>query len=165
MNEISVLLKRTCSWIPWSPLRSSTIWSFPRMRLLTSKIWKSTSRNWIDAFINSMFELLFFFRIFILFLSIVTNNTYLHNVLQIELQNPCRQGKKLLVLDIDYTLFDHRSTAENPLQLMRPCNFISPLPSLLAFPFKNAIFNHWNYRILASLVLSFVILVIKMKFF
>ncbi|KAG5029594.1 hypothetical protein AAZX31_05G156700 [Glycine max] len=38
----------------------------------------------------------------------------------IELQNPCRQGKKLLVLDIDYTLFDHRSTAENPLQLMRP---------------------------------------------
>ena len=80
-----------------------------------------------SAFINSMFELLFFFRIFILFLSIVTNNTYLHNVLQIELQNPCRQGKKLLVLDIDYTLFDHRSTAENPLQLMRPCNFISPL--------------------------------------
>jgi len=25
-----------------------------------------------------------------------------------------RPGKKLLVLDIDYTLFDHRSTAENP---------------------------------------------------
>ncbi|KAG5000034.1 hypothetical protein AAZX31_08G123900 [Glycine max] len=39
---------------------------------------------------------------------------------KIELQNSCRQGKKLLVLDIDYTLFDHRSTAENPLQLMRP---------------------------------------------
>ncbi|TKY60150.1 Ubiquitin domain-containing CTD phosphatase [Spatholobus suberectus] len=39
---------------------------------------------------------------------------------KIELQNPCRNGKKLLVLDIDYTLFDHRSTAENPLQLMRP---------------------------------------------
>ncbi|KAG8368817.1 hypothetical protein BUALT_Bualt15G0086200 [Buddleja alternifolia] len=39
---------------------------------------------------------------------------------KIELRNPCRQGKKLLVLDIDYTLFDHRSTAENPLQLMRP---------------------------------------------
>lgn len=31
-----------------------------------------------------------------------------------------RPGKKLLVLDIDYTLFDHRSTAENPTQLMRP---------------------------------------------
>ena len=25
------------------------------------------------------------------------------------------------MLDIDYTLFDHRSTAENPLELMRPC--------------------------------------------
>ncbi|KAL2537034.1 Ubiquitin-like domain-containing CTD phosphatase [Forsythia ovata] len=39
---------------------------------------------------------------------------------KIELRNPCREGKKLLVLDIDYTLFDHRSMAENPLQLMRP---------------------------------------------
>ncbi|XP_059648195.1 ubiquitin-like domain-containing CTD phosphatase [Cornus florida] len=39
---------------------------------------------------------------------------------KIELRNPCRNGKKLLVLDIDYTLFDHRSTAENPLELMRP---------------------------------------------
>jgi ubiquitin-like domain-containing CTD phosphatase 1 len=34
--------------------------------------------------------------------------------------NPPRPGKKLLVLDIDYTLFDHRSTAEKPLELMRP---------------------------------------------
>ncbi|ONK73120.1 uncharacterized protein A4U43_C04F27460 [Asparagus officinalis] len=34
--------------------------------------------------------------------------------------NDCREGKKLLVLDIDYTLFDHRSPAENPLELMRP---------------------------------------------
>ncbi|KAG2705405.1 hypothetical protein I3760_05G051600 [Carya illinoinensis] len=39
---------------------------------------------------------------------------------KIELKNPCREGKKLLVLDIDYTLFDHRSPAENPLELMRP---------------------------------------------
>ncbi|CAL5329753.1 unnamed protein product [Camellia sinensis] len=39
---------------------------------------------------------------------------------KIALRNPCRKGKKLLVLDIDYTLFDHRSTAENPLELMRP---------------------------------------------
>ncbi|KAJ7968034.1 Ubiquitin-like domain-containing CTD phosphatase [Quillaja saponaria] len=39
---------------------------------------------------------------------------------KLELLNPCRAGKKLLVLDIDYTLFDHRSTAENPLELMRP---------------------------------------------
>uniref|UniRef100_B9IPZ5 FCP1 homology domain-containing protein n=1 Tax=Populus trichocarpa TaxID=3694 RepID=B9IPZ5_POPTR len=40
--------------------------------------------------------------------------------LQIELKNPSRPGKKLFVLDIDYTLFDHRSTAETPLELMRP---------------------------------------------
>ncbi|EEF29359.1 ubiquitin-like domain-containing CTD phosphatase [Ricinus communis] len=39
---------------------------------------------------------------------------------KIVIRNPCREGKKLLVLDIDYTLFDHRSTAENPLELMRP---------------------------------------------
>ncbi|KAI3445612.1 hypothetical protein Pfo_002277 [Paulownia fortunei] len=39
---------------------------------------------------------------------------------KIELRNPCRKGKKLLVLDIDYTLFDHRSPAENPIELMRP---------------------------------------------
>uniref|UniRef100_M8BD99 protein-serine/threonine phosphatase n=1 Tax=Aegilops tauschii TaxID=37682 RepID=M8BD99_AEGTA len=39
---------------------------------------------------------------------------------KIKLLNPCREGKRLLVLDIDYTLFDHRSPAENPLELMRP---------------------------------------------
>lgn len=31
---------------------------------------------------------------------------------QVDELNPGREGKKLLVLDIDYTLFDHRSTAE-----------------------------------------------------
>lgn len=34
--------------------------------------------------------------------------------------NPPREGKKLLVLDIDYTLFDHRSAAETGTELMRP---------------------------------------------
>ena len=34
--------------------------------------------------------------------------------------NPPRPNSKLLVLDIDYTLFDHRSPAEYPHQLMRP---------------------------------------------
>lgn len=29
----------------------------------------------------------------------------------IKILNPSREGKKLLVLDIDYTLFDHRSPA------------------------------------------------------
>ncbi|KAF9612738.1 hypothetical protein IFM89_003748 [Coptis chinensis] len=39
---------------------------------------------------------------------------------KIKLRKLCWEGKKLLVLDIDYTLFDHRSTAKNPLELMRP---------------------------------------------
>ncbi|XP_065361503.1 ubiquitin-like domain-containing CTD phosphatase 1 [Calliphora vicina] len=34
--------------------------------------------------------------------------------------NPPRPGKHLLVLDIDYTLFDHRSSAETGAELMRP---------------------------------------------
>ncbi|CAG0890514.1 unnamed protein product [Darwinula stevensoni] len=34
--------------------------------------------------------------------------------------NEPRKGKKLLVLDIDYTLFDHRSSAESGAELMRP---------------------------------------------
>lgn len=34
--------------------------------------------------------------------------------------NSPRKGKKLLVLDIDYTLFDHRSTVERTTDLMRP---------------------------------------------
>jgi ubiquitin-like domain-containing CTD phosphatase 1 len=34
--------------------------------------------------------------------------------------NAPRAGKKLLVLDIDYTLFDHRTTAETPAELARP---------------------------------------------
>lgn len=37
-----------------------------------------------------------------------------------EIINPPREGKKLLVLDIDYTLFDHRSAAETGVELMRP---------------------------------------------
>lgn len=32
---------------------------------------------------------------------------------KITMLNPQREGKKLLVLDIDYTLFDHRSAAES----------------------------------------------------
>lgn len=34
--------------------------------------------------------------------------------------NPPRQDKKLLVLDIDYTIFDHRTPAESARELMRP---------------------------------------------
>merc|ERR1739844_502285 len=39
---------------------------------------------------------------------------------EVKVINENREGKKLLVLDIDYTLFDHRSTAETGLELMRP---------------------------------------------
>ena len=42
----------------------------------------------------------------------------------LKLMHPPRAGKKLLVLDIDYTLFDHRSTAEAPHELARP--FLHP---------------------------------------
>lgn len=38
----------------------------------------------------------------------------------IKMLNEPRDGKKLLVLDIDYTLFDHRSIAETGYELMRP---------------------------------------------
>lgn len=38
----------------------------------------------------------------------------------IKVLNPSRPGKRLLVLDIDYTLFDHRSVAESGHELMRP---------------------------------------------
>ncbi|CAG2191566.1 UBLCP1 [Mytilus edulis] len=39
---------------------------------------------------------------------------------KIEFMNEPRAGKKLLVLDIDYTLFDHRSVAEQFNELIRP---------------------------------------------
>ena len=47
-------------------------------------------------------------------------NAYKFNVM-----NAPRQGKKLLVLDIDYTLFDHHSTCEQPMELARPVNKIN----------------------------------------
>ena len=39
---------------------------------------------------------------------------------EVKVLNEPRPGKKLLVLDIDYTLFDHRSVAECGAELMRP---------------------------------------------
>lgn len=38
----------------------------------------------------------------------------------VKILNEPREGKKLLVLDIDYTLFDHKSTAQSAAELMRP---------------------------------------------
>uniref|UniRef100_A0A8C7QK85 Ubiquitin-like domain-containing CTD phosphatase 1 n=1 Tax=Oncorhynchus mykiss TaxID=8022 RepID=A0A8C7QK85_ONCMY len=39
---------------------------------------------------------------------------------KVEGMNPPREGKSLLVLDVDYTLFDHKSCAETGQELMRP---------------------------------------------
>uniref|UniRef100_A0A3B3D902 Ubiquitin-like domain-containing CTD phosphatase 1 n=1 Tax=Oryzias melastigma TaxID=30732 RepID=A0A3B3D902_ORYME len=39
---------------------------------------------------------------------------------KVEELNPPRKGKNLLVLDVDYTLFDHKSCAETGQELMRP---------------------------------------------
>lgn len=39
---------------------------------------------------------------------------------EVKMLSSPRDDKKLLVLDIDYTLFDHRSTAEQGAELMRP---------------------------------------------
>jgi ubiquitin-like domain-containing CTD phosphatase 1 len=39
---------------------------------------------------------------------------------KVQVFNEPREGKKLLVLDIDYTLFDHVSSAERASELMRP---------------------------------------------
>lgn len=43
----------------------------------------------------------------------------LRNV-EIPILNPPRPGKKCLVLDIDYTIFDLGSSAERPEELARP---------------------------------------------
>ncbi|XP_066141313.1 ubiquitin-like domain-containing CTD phosphatase 1 isoform X1 [Euwallacea fornicatus] len=39
---------------------------------------------------------------------------------EVKILNELRPDKKLLVLDIDYTLFDHRTTAQSGVELMRP---------------------------------------------
>jgi ubiquitin-like domain-containing CTD phosphatase 1 len=42
------------------------------------------------------------------------------NSYEAKILNPPRKDKKLLVLDIDYTIFDHRSTVDNVFILKRP---------------------------------------------
>ena len=51
------------------------------------------------------------------YLTKVSNRVKSHEV---KVLHAPREGKKLLVLDIDYTLFDHRSVAETGRELMRP---------------------------------------------
>ncbi|XP_017769584.1 PREDICTED: ubiquitin-like domain-containing CTD phosphatase 1 isoform X2 [Nicrophorus vespilloides] len=58
--------------------------------------------------------------------SVVNEDVYLAKIqkrvkeYKIKMLNEPRENKKLLVLDIDYTLFDHRSAAEQGVELMRP---------------------------------------------
>eukprot|EP00126_Sphaerothecum_destruens_P011479 Sdes_comp20915_c0_seq4m18264 len=58
--------------------------------------------------------------------------------------NPPRPDKKLLVLDIDYTIFDHKSSAESFSQLMRP-NLIYFLESVYQH-FDIIIWCKFNFR-------------------
>ena len=82
----------------------------------------------IMVFMTSLrFILIIFVRFFLGRLSYsLDNETHLKKIrqrvekYQIQELNPPRPGSKLLVLDIDYTLFDHRSPAERASQLMRP---------------------------------------------
>ena len=59
-------------------------------------------------------------------LAIEYREEYLNKVAQrvqnyeVKILNELREDKKLLVLDIDYTLFDHRTPAETGAELMRP---------------------------------------------
>lgn len=58
--------------------------------------------------------------------SAATNPTFLAKIdgriknKQMKTLNAARPGARALVLDIDYTLFDHRTTAETPIELQRP---------------------------------------------
>lgn len=65
---------------------------------------------------NSVVEYFFFQTndLFIFFLQIYLSKIEKRvRFYKIEELNPPRENKRLLVLDIDYTLFDHRSCAES----------------------------------------------------
>jgi len=59
-------------------------------------------------------------------IAIESNQDYLDKIekrvqnYEVKMLAGTREGKKLLVLDIDYTLFDHKSVAESGIELMRP---------------------------------------------
>jgi ubiquitin-like domain-containing CTD phosphatase 1 len=62
-----------------------------------------------------------------------------------------RENKKLLVLDIDYTLFDHRSTAERPEELRRP----------YLLEFLTEVYNHYDIVIWSATSMKWI--EVKMK--
>ena len=55
----------------------------------------------------------------------------------VRVRTPPRPGKKLLVLDIDYTLIDHKSTVERPMEMARP----------FLHSFLSAVYEHYDIAI------------------
>jgi ubiquitin-like domain-containing CTD phosphatase 1 len=64
----------------------------------------------------------------------------------VKIMNPPREGKKLLVLDIDYTLFDLGGTAERPSDLARP----------FLHEFLSAAYEHWDIVIWSATSMKWV---------
>ena len=65
---------------------------------------------------------------------------------KLKILNEPRPGKKLLVLDIDYTLFDHRSAAERPAELMRP----------YLHEFLTAVYEHYDIIIWSATSMKWI---------
>lgn len=64
----------------------------------------------------------------------------------IEVLNQPRPGKRLLVLDVDYTLFDHRSPAEQAWELRRP----------YVFEFLTAVYSFYDIVIWSATGMSWI---------
>lgn len=60
--------------------------------------------------------------------------------------NDLRPGKRTLVLDVDYTLFDHRSPAQTPAELMRP----------FLHEFLTAAYPHYNIIIWSATSMKWI---------
>ncbi|CAG08865.1 unnamed protein product [Tetraodon nigroviridis] len=72
---------------------------------------------------------------------------------KVEELNPPREGKRLLVLDVDYTLFDHKSCAETGQELMRPY-----LHEFLTSAYEDYDIVIWCKKLLSSSSLLFTAL-------
>lgn len=71
--------------------------------------------------------------------------------MEVKVLNPPRRGKHLLVLDIDYTIFDLDSSAERPDELARP----------YLHQFLTAAYNHFDLMIWSATSMKWV--EVKMK--
>lgn len=64
----------------------------------------------------------------------------------VRVRTPPRPGKKLLVLDIDYTLIDHKSTVERPMEMARP----------FLHSFLSAVYEHYDIAIWSATSMKWV---------